>query len=180
MCPKPLEVTRTSLTTCCTSLCNNNSRNTYSLNKGLLIKYWWCLTSTLWTPSTSSPSTSHLHMSNGELKFNAVSLRHKHSTETLFIYRKYFIHNVYAFIGNARQLFNIKLFLTTKFSFRKFHFLKDFISFDFIFFYFFIFFLHFLLLENLPKKYYYFFSISSIPNKFIKIYFIHFFQFYTL
>ena len=98
MCPKPLEVTRTSLTTCCTSLCNGNSRNTYSLNKGLLVKYWWCLTRTPWTPSTFSPSTSHLHMSNGKFNFNTVSLRHKHSPETLFIHRKHFIHNVYAFM----------------------------------------------------------------------------------
>ena len=83
--PKPLEVTRNSLTTYYTSLCDSSRRNTYSLNKGLLIKYWWlvkywwCLTSTSWTPSTSSPSTDHL------LKFNVVSLRHKHSPETLFI-----------------------------------------------------------------------------------------------
>ena len=115
MCPKPLEVTRTSLATCCTSLCNGSSRNTYSLNKGLLVKYWWCLTNTPWMPSTSSPSTSHLHMSNGKLKFNAVSLWLNHSPATLFIYRKHFIHNVHAFIGNARQLIPyIKSYLTTK------------------------------------------------------------------
>ena len=65
MCSKPLEATRTSLTNCCTSMCNSSSRNPYSLNKSLLVKYWWCLTSTSWTPSTPSPSTSHLHMSNG-------------------------------------------------------------------------------------------------------------------
>ena len=73
MCPKPLEVTRTSLTTCYTSLCYSCRRNTYSLYKGLLIKYWWlvkcrwCLTSASWTPSTSSSSTSHLHSLSGKL-----------------------------------------------------------------------------------------------------------------
>ena len=90
MCSKPLEVTRTSLTTCYASLCDSSRCNTYNLNKGLLIKYeWlvkcrWCLTSALWTTSTSSPSISHLH----RLNFNAVSLRLKHSLETLFIHRK--------------------------------------------------------------------------------------------
>ena len=63
--PKLLEVTRISLTTCYASLYDSIRRNTYSLNKGLLIKYWWCLTSALWTPSTSLSSTSHLHISNG-------------------------------------------------------------------------------------------------------------------
>ena len=92
MCPKPLEVTRTSLATWCTSLCNSSSRNPYTLNKGLLVKHWWCLASTSWTTSTSSPSTSHLHMSNGKLKFNAVSLRYKHSIETLFTYPKKIFH----------------------------------------------------------------------------------------
>ena len=90
MCPKPLEVTRTSLATYYTGLCNSSSRNPYSLNKGLLVKYWWCLTNIPWTPSTSSPSTSHLHMSNGKLKFNAVSLRLKHNPKILFMYRKIF------------------------------------------------------------------------------------------
>ena len=45
---------------------------------GLLIKYWWCLTSTLWAPSTSSSSTNHLYGLNGKFNFNSVSLRHKH------------------------------------------------------------------------------------------------------
>ena len=96
MCPEPLEVNRTSLATCCTNLCNSNNRNTYSLSKSLLIKSqwlvkrWWCLTSTSWTTSTSSPSTSHLHMSNGKLNSNAVSLRLNHSPKTLFTYRKIF------------------------------------------------------------------------------------------
>ena len=73
--PKPLEVTRTSLTTRYTSLCYSCCCNTNGLYKGLLIKYWWlvkcrwCLTSTPWTPSTSSSSssTSHLHCLNGKL-----------------------------------------------------------------------------------------------------------------
>ena len=90
MCPEPLEVTRTSLATCYTSMCNGSSRNPYSLSKGLLVKYWWCLASTSWTTFTSSPTTSHLHMSNGKLSFNAASLRCKHSLETLFTYRKIF------------------------------------------------------------------------------------------
>ena len=90
MCLKPLEVSRTSLATCCTSLCNSSSSNIYSLNKGLLIKYWWCLTNTPWTPSTSSLSTSHLHMSNGKLNSNTVSLRLNHGPEILFKYRKIF------------------------------------------------------------------------------------------
>ena len=50
--------------------------------------------------------------------------------------------------------------------------LKDFISFDFfyffILFYFFSFFFLFQLLENHPKKIFYFFSFSSKPNTFIK------------
>ena len=85
-----------SMAACCTSLCNSSSRNTYSLSKSLLIKSrWlvkrrWCLTSTSWTTSTSSPSTSHLHMLNGKLNSNAVSLRLNYSPETLFIYRKLF------------------------------------------------------------------------------------------
>ena len=95
---KPLEVTRTSLTTCYASLCNSSCCNTYSLSKGLLIKYRrlvkcrWCLTSAPWTSSTSSSSTSHLHNEHGRLNFNAVSLRLKHSPETLFIHRKKKFH----------------------------------------------------------------------------------------
>ena len=90
MCPKPLEVTRTSLATCCTSLCNSSSSNPYSLSKGLLVKYWWYLASTSWTTPMSSPSTSQLHMSNGKLSFNAISLRCNYNPETLFTYRKIF------------------------------------------------------------------------------------------
>ena len=63
--PKPLEVTRISLSTCYTSLCDSNCCNTYCPSKGLLIEYWWCLTSILWTPFTSSSSTSHLHNFHG-------------------------------------------------------------------------------------------------------------------
>ena len=122
MCLEPLEVTRTSLATCCTSLCNSSSCNPYSLNKGLLVKYWWCLTSTPWTTSTSSPSTSHLHMSNDKLSSNAVSLRCKHNPETLFAYKKiYFIHNVHPFIGNARQSVHILNHIQQKKYFILFH-----------------------------------------------------------
>ena len=138
--PKPLEVTTTSLTTCYASLCNSSRRSTYSLYKGLLINYWWCLTSTLWTPSTSSLSTSHLHSSNGKSKFNAVSLRLKHSSEILFIYRKYSTYYVLAFIGNARHNFNISniiFFFNKNFILEIFIFFKfSLILFDFILFYF--------------------------------------------
>ena len=102
--PKLLDVTKTSLTTCYTSLCYSCRRNTYSLNKGLLIKYWWCLTSTMWTPSTSSSSTSHLHNLNDKFNLNAVSLRLKHSPEILFIHINQCIQIVLAFTSNARQL----------------------------------------------------------------------------
>ena len=94
---KPLEVTRTSLTTCYTSLCYSCRRNTYSLYKGLLIKYWWlvkcrwCLTSTPWTPSTSL-SLLAIYTVQMAVQYNAASLRHKHSPETLFIYRKNIFH----------------------------------------------------------------------------------------
>ena len=81
-----LYVIYSSLVAYCVSLCNRNSRNPYSLSKGLLVKYWCCLTSTPWTTPTSSPSTSHLHMSNGKLSSYAVSLRCKHNLETLFTY----------------------------------------------------------------------------------------------
>ena len=139
MCPKPLEVTRTSLTTCYTSLCDSSCRNTYCLSKSLLVKHWWCLTSTPWTPSTSSPSTSHLHSSMA-VKYNAVSLRHKHSPEILFIHRKHFIYYVPAFICNARQLIqHIRLFLSSKILFSKISFFQNFVSFHFISFYFILF-----------------------------------------
>ena len=135
--PKPLEVTRTSLTTCYTSLCDSSRSNTYSLNKGLLIKYWWlvkcrwCLTSTSWTPSTSSPSTSHL------LKFNVLSLRHKHSPETLFILRIQFIYYVLTFICNERQFIShVKSILSTKILFSKISIFQNFVSFYLILFYF--------------------------------------------
>ena len=135
--PKPLEVTRTSLTTCYTSLRDSSRRNTYSLNKGLLIKYWWlvkcrwCLTSISWTPSTSLPSTSHI------LKFNAVSLRHKHSPKTLFILRIQFMYYVPAFICNARQFIShVKSILSTKILFLKILFFQNFVSFYLILFYF--------------------------------------------
>ena len=65
--PKLLKVTRTSLTTCYTSLCDSSRCNTYSLSKSLIIKHRWCLTSIPWTPSTSSSSTSHSHCLNDKL-----------------------------------------------------------------------------------------------------------------
>ena len=82
--PKPVEVTRTSLTICYASLCDSSYRNTYSLYKGLVIKYWWlvkcrwCLTSTPWTPSTSSSSTSHLHSSND----SSISMQYLYGSNT--------------------------------------------------------------------------------------------------
>ena len=126
--PKSLEVTRTSLTTCYTSLCYSCRCDTYSLYKGLLIKYWWlvkcrwCLTNTPWTPSTSSSSTNHLTIQM-VVKHNTVSLRHKHSPETLFIHRKQFISNVLAFTSNARQLIHMlnHFFSTKNFIFPKFY-----------------------------------------------------------
>ena len=131
MCPKPLEVTRTSLATCYTSLCTSSSRNPYSLSKCLLVKHWWYLASTSWTLPTSSPSTSHLHMSNGKLKFNVVSLRHKHSPKTLFIYKKIF----YAQSPCIHRNFKTIIHYTKSKSTTKILFLKDFISFDFFFFF---------------------------------------------
>ena len=129
--PKPLEVTRISLTTCYTSLCDSSCRNTYSLYKGLLIKYrWlvkcqWCLTSIPWTSSTSSSSTSHLHSLNDKFNLNVVSLRLKHNPKILFIHINQCIHIVLAFTSNARQLIiHLKHCFQQKFYFRKFHFLK--------------------------------------------------------
>ena len=130
MCPKPLEVTRTSLTTCYTSLCDSSRCNTYSLSKRMLIKHWWCLTSTSWTPSTSSSSTSHLHSLNDKFNLNAVSLRLKHSPETLFIHINQCIHIVLAFTGNARQsIIHLKHFYQQKFHFLEIFFFSKIFSF---------------------------------------------------
>ena len=125
---KPLKVTRTSLTTCYASLCDSSRCNTYSLSKGLLIKYWrlvkcrWYLTNAPWTSSTSSSSTSHLHSLNDKFNLNAVSLQLKHNPETLFIHINQCIHIVLAFTGNARQsiIFLKHFFYQQKFHFRKF------------------------------------------------------------
>ena len=120
---KPLEVTRTSLTTCYTSLCYSSRCNTYSLSKSLLIKHWWCLTSTSWTPSTSSSSTSHLHSLNDKFNLNAVSLQLIHSLEILFIHINQCIHIVPAFIRNARPfILYFKSYLSTKNLFSKIYF----------------------------------------------------------
>ena len=106
--PESLEVTRTSLSPNSSSLCKGSSCNPYGLSKGLLVKSRWCLTSTSWTTSTSSPVTSHLHMSNDKLSFNKVSLRVKIQPETLFAHwKKNFMYHVKAFIANARQTFHI-------------------------------------------------------------------------
>ena len=124
------------MTTCYTSLCYSCRRNTYSLNKGLLIKYWWlvicrwCLTSASWTPSTSSSSTSHLTVQMA-VKYNAVFLRHKHSPKTLFIHRNQCIYQIL-----VRQPFHSKpFFCQQKFYFQKFHFFQNFVSFYLILFY---------------------------------------------
>ena len=59
------------------------------------------------------------------VKYNTVSLRHKHSPETLFIHINQCIHIVLAFTSNARQLIiHFKAFLSTKISFLKISFLK--------------------------------------------------------
>ena len=121
--PKPLKVTRTSLTSCYTSLCYSCRCNTYSLSKRLLIKHWWCLTNTSWTPSTSSSSTSHLHSLNDKFNLNTVSPRHKHSPETLFIHLNQCIHIVLRFTGNARQsIIHLKHFYQQNFIFENFNF----------------------------------------------------------
>ena len=117
--PTPLEVTRIFLSTCYTILCDSSCCNTYSLSTSLLIKHWWCLTSTPWTSSTSSSSTSHLHNLNDKFNLNAVSLRLKHSPKILFIHINQRIHIVLAFTSNARQLIiHKKLFFFQQ----KFHF----------------------------------------------------------
>ena len=77
------------------------------------------------------------------VKYNTVSLRHKHSPETLFIHINQCIHIVLAFTSNARQLIiHFKAFLSTKISFLKISFffskiLSHFILFDFSKFFFF-------------------------------------------
>ena len=88
--PESLEVTRTSLSPNCASLCKGSSCNPYGLSKGLLVKSRWCLTSISWTTFTSFLATSHLHMSNGKLSFNVVSPRCKHNPAILFTYRNFF------------------------------------------------------------------------------------------
>ena len=125
--PKPLGVTRISLTTCYASLCNSSLCNTYGLYKGPLIKCrWlvncrWCLTSAPWTSSTSSPSISHLHNQHGTFNSNSVPLRHKHYPEILFIHINQCIHIVLAFIDNARQsILHLKYCFHQNFIFKNF------------------------------------------------------------
>ena len=127
--PKPLGVTRISLTTCYASLCDSSRCNTYGLYKGPLIKCWrlvkcrWCLTSAPWMSSTSSSSTSHLHNQHGMFNSNSVSLRHKHRPEILSIHINQCICIVLAFTGNARRsIFAFKTLFSSKFYFQKFYF----------------------------------------------------------
>ena len=124
---KSLVVTRTSLTTGYARLCDSSRCNTYSLSKGLLIKYrWlvkcrWGLTSAPWMSSTSSSSTSHQHNQHGTLNSNSVSLRHKHSPETLIIHINQCICSVLAFTSNARQsILHLKYYLQQNFIFENF------------------------------------------------------------
>ena len=72
MCLEPLEVTGTSQTSSCVSLCDSGYRSTHGLYEGLLIKNRWCLTGTSWATSMPPTSTCHLHMSNGKknIKFH--------------------------------------------------------------------------------------------------------------
>ena len=74
------------------------------------------------------------------VKYSTVSLRHKHSPETLIIHINQCIHIVLAFTSNARQLIiHFKTFSSTKISFLKISFffrtfcliLLNFILFDF-------------------------------------------------
>ena len=76
MCLESLEVTGTSLTSSCISLCSSGYRSTHGLYEGLLIKNRWCLTSTSWATSTPSTSTCNLHKSNGKrvIKFHVHSV----------------------------------------------------------------------------------------------------------
>ena len=70
---------------------------------------------------------------NMAIKYNAVSLKHKHIPETLFVHINQCIHIVLAFTGNARQsIIPLKYFYQQKFYFCKFYFfeiLSNFISF---------------------------------------------------
>ena len=74
------------------------------------------------------------------VKCSTVSLRHKHSPETLIIHINQCIHIVLVFTSNARQLIiHFKTFLSTKISFLKISFfcskiLSHFIKFYFIWF----------------------------------------------
>ena len=66
------------------------------------------------------------------VKYNTVSLRHKHSPEILFIHINQCIHIVLAFTSNARQLIiHLKHFYQQKFHF----FFENFVSFYSILFY---------------------------------------------
>ena len=67
------------------------------------------------------------------VKYNTVSLRHKHSPETLIIHINQCIHIVLAFTGNARQsILHLKYCFQQNFIFKNFIF-KNFIFKNFIF-----------------------------------------------
>ena len=58
-----------------------------------------------------------------QLNLNTISLRHKHSPETLIIHINQCIHIVLAFTGNARQsILHLKYCFQQKFYFRTFYF----------------------------------------------------------
>ena len=95
------------------------------------------------------------------IKYNAVSLRHKHSPEKLFILRIYSSYSMSPHLNAMRDIIQyIRSFLLTKISiFENFNFSK--ILFYFILFYFYFF-------KNFIS---FFFHSLVYQNKFIKIYF---------
>ena len=73
MCLEHLEVTGTSLTSSCISLCSSGYRSTHGLYEGLLTKNRWRSTIASWTTSTPLSSTCHLHKSNSKFRIIFVS-----------------------------------------------------------------------------------------------------------
>ena len=87
------------------------------------------------------------------VKYNTVSLRHKHSPETLFIHITQCIHIILAFTGSARQSI-----LHLKYCFQQNFIFENFTSENFIFLKFFLILIDFILfLFNLINIIYYFF-----------------------
>ena len=79
------------------------------------------------------------------VKYNTVSLRHKHNPETLIIHINQCIHIVLAFTSNARQsIFHLKYCFQQKFYFSKISFLKILFFEKFVLFYLILFFKIFL------------------------------------